>query len=809
MKNQSLLLLLILSLVSVSVFADGDAETGQPAAAQSTSVTTAAPVTIMNDQIAGRNDELLGAVGTAASGMSATNCDDAMTNIGTLENQFGSDPGAVEGFCACSEDGNCSVRESDISQFRQHSTRLGSQLESACSTSAREGQGRDFGNNTLAQRYSNQLISFGEADGVGGSIPFMGFGLESACQRVSARIGQVQQELQEADQEAERCSNNPNCIGPANLANATLAVNNPQLGAFQNSNFRCGPLTSSENFTPTPERLFNINSSVKFEVKEAGTAQERRVFSILREGQGGSIFEIPIQGNDASRVVNNISISAVTSLINCAAVQSLNDSFTDYEDVTPRVTNQYAPGVVCIGQGSATKDYVACKQILDRMQMLTIGRLGFQAFQQVSTQVGTARIQADTLEAQAQGQSVTTGLEGLERTYNMQGNQAMQQMAANGAEMGILWAMQSNFPTMDKWNCENDTRLGMDMQRFVDSVGIQLGFWSRNAQGGDTAGPEKSAFKAPFQGIEGKSVCEYYKTTIQGRATLNAAFMNGRVLNALKSRMMMAGVQAGLNGLQAFLANRMAKDLRNSIEDLDEREENFQAQFDEDLLINQCAVDPQAPGCDGGVAGFEAPMGFTMGGSPLGGGGGSGGTITQGAFNAVGAGDDIGSPAANLPNGSGSGEVLAGGLQSLVGEDSGSVRGENAGSGRQALSGTGGGGGGGGGGASASGGTGGANGQAFNQEPGPSSGGLGEGSVSEAGGGAGGGWLHRNKSGGGGKNNSLKNPFRKVASTKQKILNFNQLPGVRGNARGNIFDRISQAHQGAVKDNRLLEYEIK
>ncbi len=720
-----------------------------------------------------------------------------------------------EAFCL-----NGELNSENLDSFRTSMVSLTEKYNDACGDTSSDQRGDNYGE--VFKRVNG--LGTGDNSAISDILQ-----LESVCRHQTAIAEAHRNRTGELEQEAFECAQRNDCLNHTNLVDMNaVGLNNENSSHYAIQHIACGDLIQGDGNA----QQVNYGATVKIEHIQGDNNFDAKLIVYSSNGNAQKEIKLhkPTNANPGHLQANKAILNKlISSIRGCAGIKNLNEEFTDVSDTTPPYTNNYAMGQYCRGDGPITKDYNACKKVVDALQTLTVARVGFQAFQQVQGQVQNADIQATAAEQQAEGQSVTTGLNALERNAQLQGSQALQQAAANGAEMAYLWTLINNFPISDKFTCDNNASkglLGKPKAEFVNHLLSKISIQGSLPQHPDpdivlpdnhSSSPHhppdnlpmslKSAFYSIAGNFEGRDTyCEQWRQE-NTFSVLRRAFMNQNIVSFARSRMMMAGIGAGLNGLQAFLANRRANTIRDAINDLEAREEEFQPGFDENLLINKCAVDPTLEGCDPDRPNFNAPMGFTMGGNPLGGGGGSGGGVVQGAFQA--AEIDPFDSASSDPSQDLTDEeeaVLAGGLAEVADDTSGSLAGQFASGNATGINaGSGGGGGGGGGGASASGGQGGENPQNYANNKPSSSGGRGEG----AGGtySASGGWT--GSRGGKGAAN-VKNPFikgRNPASTKDRILNFKNFPSFNGGRT--IFDRISNAYQGAAKSNRLEEYEAK
>lgn len=740
----------------------------------------------------------LAAIGAAVTGSdidggdgAPTNCAEAFANIDSSLSTLNGE--SALGFCQCEETEDdddivtCRVLAEQVGRLKRDARSITRNLESGnCITRDDDGNPP----NTTDGRVYQRLLDFGNGEAQNLSPDFS---LVGACLEEGRRQTRDAQRITDAQNERVNCSRSPNCITANNLIRDT---NNPHQGSeeYHPLDRVCGSLLSGNGNFSADGSFLNDSSLVN-----DGNIQCDETSCTWNLNGKELVLNPTASGNQLKNIGNNLA----SVLVRCGGLMSLNQEYEE-EQQTPALSDPYAPGIVCRGRGAATKDYVACKRIQSRLKMVLFGKLAFQSYQNIDASVTSAQLQADNARASAQGDGVANSIDSLEGSYSAQARQASQGIFANAAEFGVLMNERRIFPNSSEFQCGSvswmsDKRTSELMGAFL----TKLGFPNTGAEDTSLKAQIARAMTSELPNFSGDSACEDFKTV--HTVEVARAFMNQSAGNAVGAQAMMAAIQGGLNGLQWFMANDIAKQLANASKDLKEKEAEFQPSFQEDLLIDACAIDDTQPGC-ANDPNNSGPVGFQVGGNLLGGGGGSGGGIVQGAFNTVGGNSidpgDVGSPASSLEA---TDELIpAGRFADLADGKSSSVAGAVAqGSGIASRAPTSAGGGGAG--AGASGGSGGSQASQFQNNKAKKNTGLGN-AVASAGKG-GGGWYHKGGSGKAKGGNPLSKLYRGKASVSEKIINFNKFPSLRGGT--SIFDRISTAHRGAVAKDKLQEYEIK
>ncbi|MCY4643315.1 MAG: hypothetical protein OXB88_01725 [Bacteriovoracales bacterium] len=463
----------------------------------------------------------------------------------------------------------------------------------------------------------------------------------------------------------------------------------------------------------------------------------------------------------------------------------INEHFDKTKNNTPKISSKIFPQMVCRGSGAITKDYVACKKVLHTLDSYSFAEQGLQTYQQGDQAVHHAKVQSEIVKNFHGGDNLQPYLGAQAKTIDKRKEQEMQKGALTSAQLAQLVAKIRSFPTSEKALalCDNDTS--------------NKQYWIEVNKKFETVAPD--IVRSPVSDRE-NSPCRAALYSERGKHL----FRNEGILQDAKAKRNESVMKLGQSAVQSHLLGEHADDIRKRIAELKKRREDALKGdgFDEDLLVDQCQLNPHLEACRG-KDGSPGPFGFTPGGYVFGGGGNPGSLTPKGGENPF----KPENPSGHLPS---EDIIIPEGLSELEERLGGGVEGRPSGQ-RAKLSGASGGGGGG-------------------APPGGGGGGGGQGGVSAAdfekkGGGPGfngsrdvigpgyrgGALFGRGRGSGKGKGGSnLSSLLGKKSKNKDRnsMLSY-RLPASVSQRGTNIFKRISARYDKVEKSKRLLEYEVK
>ena len=518
--------------------------------------------------------------------------------------------------------------------------------------------------------------------------------------------------------------------------------------------------------------LYNNGHALEFSWKQYAQAQPACL----------NLYFDKLSPDDQKAYVDNCGGPDVKSSKKCNDVQSLavqcdaaaflistyERDWKSKEDVKTDTVKGGNPEIKCTGSGIETLDYDGCVKFVKNGDAIDAVQGQVYQGQQLVFQSNLMDAQA---KAAKSGDAVTAALTAQKDSLEAQKQMMVQRAAIDTGKLAALKSYYNNVPTIEELddNCKSFTTQAAN--HFLD------------------------------MNIDLQKNCSLAVNAQPGFAFLE----NQQAREKMKSKLIKVGLDVGMDGVQAYLADKQSNNINNAIAKVDSfKPTDFAGTAGNNLQVTFCQTHAGDPKClTGGLERTFDAMGDNVVNF---GEGGSGASFTNNNPYADSAAIAAAAAAAASNNSVGSiGSVVptAGGTSGLADSAAAATvsKGNSPSGGGGGGSGGGSGGGGGGGGVPGAQPTGGVS--AAIQGKTPSYGGGASGGLSMMGGNG----ISKAKSG----SKDDGNPFGKLFNkdAKSNVMNFRDIASQKVGSKGdNLFEMISKRYTTVNTDKRLLEYEI-